>query len=257
MVTPNDAPVEPNGNVDSLISDALGGVPQADAPIPSTETQAPVTPPELGVPAPDAVAEGSAPPAEVPTPPLTSDAIALAEAQARIDTLQQTNQQFHQERDALQVQQRQDQIVKATEGIAQQLVNGGLDTTIANQYAQALAQSQQQGQEAAREEAGRVAAARHYGTQYGISPDIIANLPSPEAMELAAKQEARNNHLEKQITELRQGQLPTQAFDSSVGLSTSITMAQKQAAAGRGEYTWTPAELVERTTAALNKIPGH
>lgn len=259
MTTENQPPTpsgDTNGSVDSIINDALASVPPASAPVPGQEAPLP-TPeasPGLGVPAPDAVVEGSTPPPEAPVAPLSPDAVALQEKQAQIDALQQTAQQRDAALQQYETQQRNAQIQQDTQGIAQLLVNAGTDPTVANQYAQALAQSKLQGKEAAREEAGKIAAARHYGGQYNVSPDILMNLPSPQAMETAAKQEQRINTLEKQLTETKQAQLPPQKFDSGMGLSTGMTMVQKQAAAGRGEYTYTPEELKERTEAALAKI---
>ena len=252
MVTENQ-PSNTNGDVDNIISDALAGIPTPEAPIPGQQTQEPPAP-ELGVPLPTEVTEGSVPPPDKPQVPLSPDAVALQESNAQITELQKAGQQREALLQQFQTDQRNAQIKNDSQGIAQLLINAGTDAVTANQYADALSQSKMVGRDAANQEMGRIAAARQYGQQYGVPVDILMNLPSPEAMETAAKQEARIIVLEKQISESKQAQLPAQSFDSNMGLSTGMTMAQKQAASGRGEYIYTPEEQAERRKAALNKI---
>lgn len=255
MTTDNQPPAETNGDVDNIIADALAGVPAASAPAPTTEpsstTQAA---PDLGVPAPDAIPEGSTPPAEVPAPPLSPDAVALLEKQAQIDALTQSGEQTKALLQQYQIEQRKAQVDQTTTQFAQQLVNDGVTPERANQYAQFLANTQAQGQEAAQEAAAKSQTVRQFATQYGVPEDILVIHESPQAMQVAAQQAQKIMALEKQISETRQTQLPTQVFDNNMGLSTATTMAQKQAAAGRGEYKYTPAEEEERRNAALAKI---
>ena len=259
MTTENQPPAETNGDVDNIIADALAGVPAATAPAPGQQVteQAPSPIPDLGVPAPDSTAEGSTPPAEVPVPPLSPDALALQESKAQIEVLQQASEQNKALLQQYQAAQRQTQVDSQTTQFAQQLISDFNDGTLpqkAPQWAQLFANSQVQGQEAAKEAAAKVQTVRQFATQYGVPEDILAVHESPQAMQIAAQQAQKISVLEKQLSETRQTQLPAQVFDNNMGLSTSATMAQKQAAAGCGEYTWTPAEMEERRNAALAKI---
>ena len=257
MTTENQPPAPDTNTTTDVFDEALASVPAASPPVPSV--QAPEPAPELGVPPPTATPEGSTPPLEIPVPPLSPDAIALQEKQAEIDALTQSSDATKSLLQQYQVEQRKTQVDSQTSQFAQQLISDFNDGTLpqkANQWAQVFANSQVQGQEAAQEAAAKATTIRQFATQYGVPEDILAVHESPQAMQIAAQQAQKIMALEKQLSETRQTQLPTQVFDNSMGLSTGMTEAQRKAASGRGEYTPTPEEHTKWLNEALNKVPG-
>ena len=245
--TSNDA--TPNDGFD----DALASVPPASPTVPAPQTP---TPDNLSVPPPTPIIEGTVPPADIPVPPLSPDAIALKDAQAQIDALTEAGQRSSTLLEQYQATQRQADLSQTTDKLSQQLVNDGLTPERASQYAQFLANAQIQGQDAARESSAKTETARKFAVQYGVTPESLMTHGTPEAMQAAAVQGAEIIGLKKQMAEMRQGQLPAQVFDNGHGASALMTEAQRKAASGRGEYTATPEEKEKWLKDALAKVPG-
>ena len=189
------------------------------APPPSEEAAAALTPP------------GTEPPAAAPPPDLAAEAMRAENAQLR----RQQAEFAAQQQEALIAQHGQQYM--------QQLVDEGVDTTVAQQVAQrevALARQAIAGQQQQEFLRGQAAAAAHYATQFGMPVNQLITMRSPQEMEAAGRQFQQNGVAmkglqdqlaaqAKEIDALKKGRVTAQTFDSGQGMATGSDNSARDA----------------------------
>ena len=179
--------------------------------------------------------DGLAPPSDIPvaltkeetTAPAADDAPAAPAIPPQVSPtspFDQTQQvrQLQEQNARLVEQQQQGQVEAETERYRQELIGTGVPEDSAKYLAdqqrqsyQTILQIQQQSQNSLLEQQGKMNAAMHYGQLHGVSPQNLMMYDSPQAMEMAAKQQQQINDLQKQVGESKKAAVPAQIMDNN------------------------------------------
>lgn len=180
--------------------------------------------------APEPVAE-VAPLPEVPQVPPAAPLGPETEAAALRRQIQEVQQRLQ----VYEAQEREQAIDREVTQYQAQLEAQGWDEPQAKTTAQLYKQSRQreaQIQQAAEAQnlnnLGKFYAALHYGQLHGIDPRELMQHNSPQAMESAAKSEAKIRLLEEQVKKLTQARVPPSSYETG----------QPAPAGGRSETAW-------------------
>jgi hypothetical protein len=236
--TTGEAPISPTEEV------------AADAP--ADEPVSPVVPGPAENQTPGTSAQWETPPAtttsaeEVSQVPLFSlpeefRQVQTAEPQSLTSQERERLQYLEQERQQLEgvrTQQREDQELSQ---LRTQYENSGYDSETIESFIQIhrherqkLHQEREQIQSYVQEYSGRIAAADHYGKQYGVNPQDLMGSDSPKEMERQAKLIQHIAQQHERLSALEQQKIPEQHYDGGIQGGGPMEGAALEEAIGNG-----------------------
>lgn len=203
----------------------------------------PIMAPQTDAPTPEVVEEF-----EVPADALPKPSSSEADRQA-ISTQERQELEFLRRRAAeLDQIDRTANLRSEAQSLVQQYQARGYDEVTAREFATVILTERQRAQsqvfelqQAERLQRAKVAAATHYGKQYGVTPRALVDFDSPEAMERHAALIQHTAKQEKRLKALEKKSVPQSQYDNGTAAgSAPLDGVALENAIGSGQLTMTP-----------------